>query len=369
MSARMSWRRQAYSQEKYVVAVVETVYLVLLLLSSLRFGWSRSAAAFLEARIHGPWFSVPVFIAVLSLSYYLLTFPLNLYSSFILEHKYRLSNQSVFSWLRDQAKAGLVAYIIGVFIAFGFYGILATCKDAWWLAAACFWVLCNVLLAKVAPLVIIPLFFKYSPLSDDGLRERIKALATRMGVEILDCYEIDFSKKTLKANAAFVGWGRSRRVLLADTLKGKYSGDEIEVILAHEFAHFRLGHLKKLVVLNAVSTAIVFYLVYLSSAPVLAFFGLGALSEVAALPLVILYFVLFDAVSRPFVNWVSRSFERSADALALRSTGNREAFISMMEKLGTQNLADRSVHPLIKAFFFTHPPVDERIAFARSFPA
>lgn len=214
--------------------------------------------------------------------------------------------------------------------------------------------------------MIIPLFFKYKKLSDEALRSRILGLAAKFNVKILDCFEIDLSKKTLKANAAFLGWGKTRRVLLSDTLKDKYTHDEIEVILAHEFAHYKLRHLVKLILLNSCLTICCFYLISVTSRYVLKFFGLPSLADITGLGVIALYFVLFGIIMDPFTNFISRGFEREADLLALQITGFKDAFISMMEKLSAQNLADRSPHPLIKFFFFDHPPVDERIEMAKA---
>lgn len=191
-------------------------------------------------------------------------------------------------------------------------------------------------------------------------------LADKMRVKILDVFEIDFSKKTLKANAAFVGIGKTKRVILADTLKDKYSEDEIEVILAHEFAHYKLKHLLKLILINSLATIIAFYFIFKTGNSVLSLFGLSSLSDIAALPVIIMYLVVFGIVMQPLQNYISRRLEKNADKMALSVTGLREAFVSMMEKLSAQNLVDRSPRPLIKFFFFDHPPVDERINMANS---
>ena len=185
------------------------------------------------------------------------------------------------------------------------------------------------------------------------------------GVKILDVFEIDFSKKTLKANAAFVGIGNTRRVILGDTLKDKYSDDEIEVILAHEFAHYKLKHLLKLILINSLATILAFCVIFKTSGHVLKLFGLSSLSDIAALPAVIMYLVVFGIVMQPFQNYISRHLEKNADKMALSVTGLKGAFVSMMEKLSNQNLADRSPRPIIKFFFFDHPPVDERINMAK----
>jgi STE24 endopeptidase len=240
-------------------------------------------------------------------------------------------------------------------------------------------------MAKLVPIIVIPLFFKYERISDEVLRERIIKLADKMkvnpvrntkasrknnkisnGVKVLDVFQIDFSKKTVKANAAFVGLGATKRVILSDTLKDKYSYDEIEVILAHEFAHYKLRHLVKLLLVNSSAIMLSFYIIFMTNNYVLGIFGLSSLWDIAALPVILMYFVIFGIVMQPFENYISCRFERNADLEALKVTGLKEAFISMMEKLSSQNLADRNPHPIIRFFFFDHPSVDERIAIAKS---
>jgi len=307
---------------------------------------------------------MPLYILVIFVGFYVLDFPLNFYGSYNLEHKFSLSNQKLRSWCLDQLKVGVLSYAIGIILLGAFYVILKYNPNNWWLVLSGFWIFFSLVLAKLTPTLIIPLFFKYKKLSDEVLRERILKLAEKMQVKILDCFEIDFSKKTLKANAAFVGWGKSRRVILADTLKDKYTHDEIEVILAHEFAHYKLKHLVKLIFVNAAVTIGLFYLIYKTSGAALGLFGLGSLSDLASLPLVFIYFLLFGFITGPLEAAISRKMETNADLLALKITGSKEAFISMMNKLGDQNLADRKPHPIIKFFFFDHPPIDERIELA-----
>jgi STE24 endopeptidase len=292
--------------------------------------------------------------------------PLNIYRSFILEHKFSLSSQKITNWLADQLKAGIISYIISLIVLEVFYYLLKNNPDSWWLIVSLFWIFFSLILAKLTPIVIIPLFFKYKKLADANLRERILNLADKMKVKILDVFEIDLSSKTLKANAAFVGLGGTKRVILADTLKDKYDYDEIEVILAHEFAHYRLRHLLKLILVNSVAIILSFYLIFKTSSLFLRNFAFSSLSDLEALPVILIYFVIFGIILQPFENYISRRLERNADIMALNTTGLKEAFISMMEKLSNQNLADRNPHPLVKFFFFDHPAVDERIRTAKS---
>jgi STE24 endopeptidase len=356
----MQDKAKNYSNIKYSLSIVGTVYTFILLFLFLGFKLSSGLSLWLANYLPGL-LVFPAYLILVSLGYYLLELPLNFYQSYILEHKFSLSTQSLKNWLQDQLKAGVISCIIGFILVASFYFILRNFPNKWWLVVSAFWIFFSVILAKVMPVIIIPLFFKYKRLSDDSLRERIMRLAAKMKVKLIDCFEIDFSKKTLKGNAAFVGIGNTRRVILADTLKNKYTHDEIEVILAHEFAHYQLKHLLKLIVINSFSTLAIFYLIFKTSGYVLSLFGFSSLSDIAAFPVILIYFVLFGIITQPLEAFISRSFERSADSLALETTGLKDAFISMMNKLSEQNLADRSPHPIIKFFFFDHPPIAERI--------
>lgn len=360
-------KAKKYSLAKYSLSILDTAYLIALLLIFAGFGFSKNLVDLLHKINPNKYFLVPSYILIASIFYYLLSFPITFYRSYTLEHKFSLSNQKLSNWLADQVRAGVISYIIGFILISAFYYILKRFENSWWLVISLFWIFFSLVLAKLTPIVIIPLFFKYKKLSDEALRQRILGLAEKMKVKILDCFEIDFSKKTLKANAAFVGVGSTRRVILADTLKDKYTHDEIEVILAHEFAHYKLKHLLKLIAINSCVTVMCFYLIFKSSALALRFFGFSSLHDVAALPVILIYFVLFGIIMQPIECFISRRLEKNADKVALKITGLKEAFISMMEKLSAQNLADKSPHPIIKFFFFDHPPIDERIKLAESY--
>lgn len=359
-------KAKSYSRIKYSLSIIEIAYLLILLFLFQGLGISKILAEKISNFLNPNYIIVSVYIFIIYFVYYLLNFPLNLYQSFILEHQFSLSQQKIKDWLKDQAKAGVISFVIAIILAGAFYYILKRFNNTWWIIVSLFWIFFSLILAKLMPVVIIPLFFKYHRLSDDTLRARIMNLAEKMQVKILDCFEIDFSKKTLKANAAFVGIGNTKRVILSDTLKDKYGYDEIEAILAHEFAHYRLKHLLKLISLNSLFIIFAFYLIFKTSHQALGFFSLSSLSDIAALPVVLIYFVILGIVMQPFQAYISRRLERNADMLAIKVTGLKEAFISTMDKLANQNLADRNPHPVIKFFFFDHPPIDERIAMARS---
>lgn len=360
-------KAKKYSTIKYSLAISEAIFILGLLFLFQWSGLSRFLAAFIPRTLHNNYIVLPVYILVAYCAYYILAFPLNYYHSFVLEHKFSLSRQSLRDWFIDQLKAGIISSIISVILLEAFYFVLRRNPYNWWIIISIFWVFFSVILAKLAPIAIIPLFFKYKPLADSGLKARILDLADRMNVKIIDVFEIDFSKKTLKANAGFVGIGKTRRVILADTLQDKYTEDEIAVILAHEFAHYRLRHLFKIILSGAISTVLSFYLIFKTSDYFLKVFGLSSLSDIAALPIIFIYFIVLGIITQPLQNYISRKLEINADLLALKVTGLKDAFISTMEKLSFQNLADRKPHPLIKFFFFDHPPIDERILLAKNY--
>jgi len=355
---------RSYSHRKYALSIIDLAYSLTLILIFLGSGFSLSLESWVNNFGLVNYLRSALFLLVALLLYYLLSLPLNFYSSFILEHRFNLTKQRVSAWWMDQLKSAGLAYIILLILVLSFYWILGN-FSRWWLAASVFWIFFSVVLAKLTPVLIIPLFFKYKKIDDEILRQKIFDLAAKMRIKLLDVFQIDFSKKTLKANAAFTGMGKTKRVLLADTLKDKYTHDEIEVILAHEFAHYRLGHMLKLVIVNSLVILATFYLIFRTSSYVLGIFNLDYLTRLASLPLIFLYFIFFGMITQPLEAFISRCFERQADSLALKVTANKTAFISLMEKLAAQNLADRSPHPVIKFFFFTHPPIDERIELAK----
>ncbi len=363
----ISCKAKKYSTIKYCLAIGQTIYTLALLLLFQGSGLAKTLAAFLKGILVNNLAVTALYILILYGAYSLFILPLNLFQSFILERKFSLSKQSLRDWLIDQLKVGMISYIIGLLFIWAFYFILKHKPNNWWIFISLFWVFLSVILAKLTPLAIIPLFFKYKPLSDASLKARIIALADKMQVRIIDVFEIDFSKKTLKANAGFMGIGKTKRVILADTLKDKYSQDEIEVILAHEFAHYRLKHLFKLILSSVLGTTVSFYLIFKTSGYFFKVAGISSLSDIAGLPIVFIYFMLFGIVTLPLENYISRRLEINADMLALKVTGLKAAFISTMEKLSFQNLADRDPHPLIKFFFFDHPTIEERIFLAKKF--
>jgi STE24 endopeptidase len=359
-------RAKKYYSLKYTLSLAELAYLFVLLVLFQASGLSRMLASVISGIGAKSYLIFPLYLAVVCCAYQILNFLFNFYDSFILERVFNLSNQKFGNWLKDQLKSTAIFYFVSLILFEAFYYVLTYSPNAWWIIVSALWIFFSLVMTKLFPLIIIPLFFKYKALSDRVLRQRIIDLAKKMRIGNIDVFEIDFSKKTLKANAALTGWGATKRVLLADTLKNKYSYDEIEAILAHEFAHYRLRHILKLAFINSLITVLTFYLIFRSSPYALKLSGLSSLQDIAAFPLILIYFVAVGVIIQPLQNYFSRNLERNADKMVLNITGLKEAFISAMDKLAEQNLSDRSPSPIIKTFFFDHSPIDERIKMAQS---
>jgi len=232
---------------------------------------------------------------------------------------------------------------------------------------ALFWVFFTIVLSRIIPTFIIPLFYKYKPLQDNELRKRLIGLAGKANVKVLDTYEIDFSKKTKKANAALVGLGKSRRIILADNLVKDFSHEEIEVVIAHEIGHHKLLHMWKMLFFGGGVAFLIFYIADSVLTNSLHMLGASAIYDIEIFPFFCLILSAFSILLMPIQNEFSRKIERSADGFALKITGNKEGFISLMKKLAEKNLADFKPNKIIEFIFYDHPSISNRIEFAEEF--
>jgi STE24 endopeptidase len=295
--------------------------------------------------------------------------PLAIYRGYLLEKRYGLSRETFGVWLRDHLKASLIGLMFALVAAVAVYAAIARWPAWWWVAAAVLAALAAVLLTIILPTVLLPLFYRLEPLERPDLRERLMALATMHRVRTLGVYVWGLGEKTRKANAALVGLRGTRRILLSDTLLADYSDDEIEVILAHELAHHVHHDIRKAIAFETGVALAAAYCADLAVRVAGSWFGVTGVSDLAALPVLMLGAGGASIASVPVANALSRRNERRADWFALEITRQPNAFISAMRRLGAQNLAEQKPSMLARILFYTHPPVEERIAVARAFRA
>ena len=304
-------------------------------------------------------------VVLLGVLHAAITLPVAFYRSFVLEHRYELSSEPAVAWLRDHAKAFGLAMVFAVLAMEGVYRLMAWSAGWWWLAAAALGAASTAALAMLAPVVLLPLFYKFRPLDRPALTARLVDLSVRAGMPVLGVFEWGLGTKTRRANAALAGWGRTRRILLSDTLLAEYSDDEIEVILAHELAHHVHQDISRGI---ALEFALLAAAGYASSAALELFWrplGLRGPADPGGLPLLLLAAGGVMLAATPLLNALSRANERRADAFALTLTRQQDAFVSAMRRLGAQNLIEESPSRAAVWLFHTHPPIEERIAAAR----
>ncbi len=313
--------------------------------------------------------AIVVFVLVLALGCELASLPFVFYRAFLLERKYGLSSEPLLTWLRDHVKAlglglGLTtAAGLAVFTAIGLAG------DAWWIVAAGLFFVAALFLSRIAPVLLMPMFYRFRPLDRVALRERLLTLSRRAGVPVLGAFEWGLGEKTTRANAALVGAGRTRRILVSDTLLQDYSDDEIEVILAHELAHHVHHDIWTALAVETLVVTAALYAAQAAAARVGVPPALGGAAALGALPLMVLAAGGVSFLLKPLANAWSRHNERRADRFALALTRRPAEFITAMRRLGAQNLAEERPSTPVLWFFHTHPTIDERIAAAREFKA
>jgi STE24 endopeptidase len=313
-----------------------------------------------------PTITVVFYVLLLSLAFDAATLPFSVYRGFLLERRYGLSTETLGHWLKDHGKAVLLGVVFAEAGAVFVYFALRNWPDAWWAIAGAGYSAVAIALVNLAPIILLPLFFTFKPLEKATLRDRLTALASKAGTRIMGVYEWTLSDRTKKANAALTGMGNTRRILLSDTLLAEYSDDEIEVILAHELAHHVHKDIWTSVVCDMALTFVGFFAAHLVLQWAVPFFRLQGIADPAGLPVLLLTAGTVGLAVKPLLNAVSRSHERRADSYALKMTENPSAFITAMKRLGQQNLAEDSPSRLVQAFFYTHPPIKERLRAAQS---
>jgi Zn-dependent protease with chaperone function len=287
------------------------------------------------------------------------------YYGFRLEHRFNLSSQRLGSWLKDSAKGWVLGLVLGTILCEIVYALIRTSPDHWWIFGWLIFLGLFVFFAQIAPVVLFPLFYKFVPLQNEALKQRLTRLGERAGTRIRGVYEWKLSEKTKKANAALTGLGRTRRIIVADTLLENYSEDEIEAVLAHELGHHVHGHILKMIFVEAIVTLVGFW-----AANEVLHYAIDQqhmfehMSDFANLPLLALVSTGLSVLLMPALNAYSRHSERQADVYCWKSVPSIAPYVSAMEKLNRQNLSESHPSRLVEILFHSHPPVSKRIAAA-----
>jgi len=362
-------RAKAYQLQKHLLSLAGLIISASFLLMARLSGLSALLNNLASGVSNNFYIRFFVYLVYFGFIYYLIMFPINFCGSFTVEHKFGLSNQNVAGWFKEYIKNSLVSAAIFLALIEIFYAVARNFPGSWWMISSACWAAFSILFANIFPVLIIPIFYNYNKLGDNELRNKILKVADRFNIKVMDLFEIDLSKNTKKSNAALVGWGNTKRVILADNLLNEFTGDEIEIVVAHEMAHYKLKHIWKLLISDTAAMAVSFYLLGRIGPMMARRFGAGDIFDPSLFPIVLLWFTVCGILTLPLQNAISRKLETAADTAALKITESKGAFISLMEKLAQKNLSDKTPSRVVEFLLYDHPSISRRIGLAERSPS
>jgi len=361
-------RAKLYARINRRLMVVDLAISGVYIAAWLVFGWSEALKEWLNRSISNEWLLILAYIAILGGIMLIVNIPLTFYQGFSLPHRFELSTQKLGGWITDQIKGLLVGGIIGLVVLEIIYAVLRAYPTLWWLWAAGILLIFNVILANLAPTLLMPLFNKFTPLGDEHaeLAERLLALAKSSGTYVRGVFKFDMSKRTRQANAGLTGLGNTRRIIIGDTLLDKFTADEIETVMAHELGHQVNKDIPLGIIFGSLTTLVGLYLASLGMNWGVKFFQFSSSADIAAFPLFAISLGLFGLVTMPLENGFSRWRERRADEYALKLTHNGKAYAAALTRLANQNLSDAEPEAWVEWLLYSHPALGKRIAMAES---
>lgn|SRR5579875_30675 len=310
-----------------------------------------------------------VYFLIIILAYQIISAPQAYYGGYVLPHRYGISVMSFKAWLADLGKEFVLGLVLEAAVISLIYALLAFQPAWWWLWVGLVLFFFSVVMANLAPVLIFPLFYKFTPLPDGELKQRLLALAERANTRVRGVFTMQMSRRTTAANAALMGLGNTRRIVIGDTMVDRYTPDEIEVVLAHELGHHVHHDIWKLIISQAILTFGGLYVANLLLHLVVAQRYYLSLTDPANMPFLFLLMGLFGLVVMPLGNSYSRAIEYQADEYALQATHKVEAFKSAMTRLANQNLAEVEPPAIVELLFHSHPSIRKRLKHADAFAA
>jgi STE24 endopeptidase len=356
-------KTHAYTIEHNTIGLIESVFSNIITLVFLYGGLLALYASWISSLSASFIIRGILFFLILSYAGTLLSIPFSLYNTFKIENRYGFNTMTMKLWITDLIKSTLISTVLmGIVLACGLW-IIQKSPELWWLYVWSFFFVFSIFMMYVSPYVIEPLFNKFTPLEGDTLEERIKAMMQMTGIKVSRVFKIDASKRSHHTNAYFTGIGKTKRIVLYDTLLNKMDEDEVLAVLAHEGGHWKKKHvIKMLVVFEALSLAGAYSAFKVLKTGIIAeIFSINGNAFFAEL--FILGFV-FSIVSFPFTplfSAFSRKHEREADRFAVDLAPRPEALATSLIKLSKDNLSNLHPHPFYAAFHYSHPPVVERV--------
>ena len=359
-------RAKQYARINRRLMVLDLFISGLYMLAWLLLGWSVALKDWLLQYTTNDWLLVLLFVIIVGGILFIINLPLSYYQGYILPHRFDLSTEKLSGWITDQVKGILVGGMLGMIVLEIIYAVLREFPTTWWLWAAGILLIFNVILANLAPTLLMPLFNKFVPLGEEhaDLAERLMQLAKHSGTTVRGVFKFDMSKRTKQANAGLTGLGNTRRIILGDTLLDEFTTDEIETVMAHELGHQVNKDIPLGIMFGSVTTLVGLYLASVALNWGVEFFHFEGPADIAAFPLFVLVLGLYGLITMPIENGFSRWRERKADEYALSLTHNGSAYASALKRLANQNLADADPEEWVEWLLYSHPALGKRIAMA-----
>lgn len=304
-----------------------------------------------------------VFFLILIYASSALSIPFSLYNTFKIENKYGFNTMTIQLWIKDLIKSMLLSTVLVSIVLGSAFWLIAASPDYWWIYVWIFFFLFSIFMMYLSPYVIEPLFNRFTALEESELEEAIKNLMHTVGITVKRVFKMDASKRSRHTNAYFTGIGKTKRIVLYDTLMDLMSKNEILAVLAHELGHWKRRHILKRIILFEVLSLIAAFIAFhiLQSDFLTNVFSIEDTTLFSKLVILSFIFSIIVAPFTPLFSYLSRRHENEADQYAVRLTGDPEGLASSLIKLSRDNLSNLHPHPLYAAFHYSHPPIIERV--------
>lgn len=357
-------RINAYSAENSRFSVLRKMVADMVLLSLIAGGFVTFAdlmrvssdASFVIAGLS--------FFVVLGLVFFVLELPFDYYHTFVIEEKYGFNRSDGKTWVLDTLKSASLSLVLLILILGPLLWTIRAFPNYWWFWGFAAVSLVQLLILVLYPVLIAPLFNKFEPLGDAELSDRVQRLAEQVGMRTSGIFQMDAGRRSTHSNAYFTGLGKTKRIVLFDTLLQAHTHDEILGVLAHEMGHFKLKHVLKSYLLSEAVLFVGLYLTYLlvNWNVLYVTFGFSPDHSYLALFVVGIFWQKAGFFLRPVFAGLSRYFERQADAFAVTLVKSPEPLALALKKMAGHNLSNLNPHPFYVWFSYSHPPMVERIA-------
>jgi len=351
-----------YTKKKIIAGLVNGIAIPVIFLAFLLYSGGAKYIELASQGLIGNYYANVVLYGFMLISLMtLIQLPLRFYSGYIYDHKYRISNYNLGGWFRDFFKGLLIGYIIFMPLILALYYFIST-QTLWWVYTGIFYAILFAFMSYISPVIIMPFFYKVEPYRDKRQIKRLLEMARKAGVgNIKNVFLAKESEKSKRANAVFMGFGKTKRIVLFDNLTDNFTDDEVETVVAHELGHYVGRDSLKFLLLETVKIFPVFFVIDIILRSYLGVFGIDNIARVAGLPLFLLSLFAIDFLLMPLENAYSRSVETRADLFALKMSKKPRAQISAEKRLSDMDLIDESAHPLIEFILFSHPSTKKRI--------